>query len=237
MSGTTESLATKYFLVALSGMSAEAATFPIDMTKTRMQLQGELNAAAHQRGFLASAAHIFRTEGFSAFYKGVSPAILRHVPYTGTRIICYEQVRSRDFLSGDPSTRIPYPPPRPNTARGLRDVLANRRQASGIALLCSEIVTFRAFRNAAFALLPGEPGGTLPFHLKLAVGATSGAIGQLVAVPADVVKVRMQADGRLVASGKLVQPRYRGLVDVSARLGLLQRALGPAPMTRWLQLV
>lgn len=43
------------------------------------------------------------------------------------------------------------------------------------------------------------------------MGAVSGATGQLVAVPADLIKVRMQADGRLVASGKLSEPRYKDL--------------------------
>ena len=34
---------------------------------------------------------------------------------------------------------------------------------------------------------------------------------QAIAVPADLVKVRMQADGRLVASGEIAKPRYSSL--------------------------
>jgi solute carrier family 25 uncoupling protein 27 len=42
----------------------------------------------------------------------------------------------------------------------------------------------------------------------MAAGALSGSLGQLVANPFDVVKVRLQADGRLKALGQ--EPRYRG---------------------------
>ncbi|KAJ3328378.1 hypothetical protein HDU93_001490 [Gonapodya sp. JEL0774] len=42
-------------------------------------------------------------------------------------------------------------------------------------------------------------------------GLVSGAVGQLVAVPADLVKVRMQSDGVAVAQGR--PPRYTGLLN------------------------
>lgn len=41
-------------------------------------------------------------------------------------------------------------------------------------------------------------------------------IVQLVASPADLVKVRMQADGRLVSQG--IQPRYSGLFDALKKI-------------------
>lgn len=47
-----------------------------------------------------------------------------------------------------------------------------------------------------------------------------------MAVPADVVKVRMQADGRLVASGKLAQPRYHGLMDGLLKIVRTEGVLG-----------
>jgi len=47
----------------------------------------------------------------------------------------------------------------------------------------------------------------------MAAGMSAGAIGQAIAVPCDLIKVRMQSDGRLVAAGKLSEPRYVGLMD------------------------
>ncbi|KAG2423768.1 hypothetical protein HXX76_015044 [Chlamydomonas incerta] len=67
------------------------------------------------------------------------------------------------------------------------------------------------------------------------MGLTAGAVGQAVAVPADLVKVRLQAEGRLVASGKLPAPRYKGMGDCLRQivaqeggLAALWRGGGPA---------
>lgn len=46
-----------------------------------------------------------------------------------------------------------------------------------------------------------------PLWKRIASGALTGAIGQSVASPTDVVKVRLQADGRLKALGQA--PRYK----------------------------
>lgn len=53
----------------------------------------------------------------------------------------------------------------------------------------------------------GDPAQA-PLWQRMAAGALSGSLGQLVANPFDVVKVRLQADGRLKALGQ--EPRYRG---------------------------
>ena len=39
----------------------------------------------------------------------------------------------------------------------------------------------------------------VPLHLKIAAGLTTGAIGIMIANPTDLVKVRMQAEGKLAA--------------------------------------
>jgi solute carrier family 25 uncoupling protein 27 len=36
-----------------------------------------------------------RAEGVRGLYAGVAPAMVRHVPYSGTRIVVYEAARSR----------------------------------------------------------------------------------------------------------------------------------------------
>ena len=39
--------------------------------------------------------------------------------------------------------------------------------------------------------------GDVPLHLKVAAGLTTGAVGITIASPTDLVKVRMQAEGKL----------------------------------------
>jgi solute carrier family 25 uncoupling protein 8/9 len=53
------------------------------------------------------------------------------------------------------------------------------------------------------------------FFYKVLAGFTTGAIGIMVANPTDVVKVRLQAEGRL-AEG--VPKRYNGVMDAYRKI-------------------
>ncbi|KAL5722900.1 Mitochondrial uncoupling protein 3 [Ranunculus cassubicifolius] len=146
-----EKSSAKIAITSLSAMVAETTTFPIDITKTRLQLYG---ISTHPTTAYRVASEIFKTQGFLGLYKGLSPAILRHMFYTPIRIVGYEHLRN--FLPNDS-------------------------------------VLGKAF-----------------------VGGTSGVIAQLIASPADLLKVRMQADGRLVSKG--LQPRYSGTFDALTKI-------------------
>merc|ERR1719446_2027260 len=113
-------------------------------------------------GFGAMFANIAKTEGVMGLYAGVTPAVARHIPYTGFRAIGYEYIRA--FFCGD------------------------------------------------------KPKDQAPLPAKMAAGMSAGAIGQAIAVPCDLIKVRMQSDGRLVAAGKLDKARYSGLFDAFSRI-------------------
>ena len=85
----------------------------------------------------------------AAQYAGLSPAVIRHVFYSGTRITVYERLRAswsrrppEDLLEPQSGGKLPQP--------------------------------------------SGQSLGLVP---KLAMGAIAGATGQLVAVPADLIKV------------------------------------------------
>lgn len=157
----------KFALTGVSAMTAESVTFPIDITKTRMQLHGE-GQAGQQVSFLRAGSTIVQKEGFFGLYRGVSPAIARHVPYTGTRVILYEYLRGRFTKEGE------------------------------------------------------KPS----FLMRLGMGFTAGGTAQVIAVPMDLIKVRMQADGRLVASGELSKPRYSGLVDAMRKITTQEGVVG-----------
>jgi hypothetical protein len=75
-------------------MTAEACTLPIDITKIRLQIQGELdrNAAKKYRGMLHAVYTIAKEEGLLALYKGASPALLRQFVYSGT-IMSVERIK------------------------------------------------------------------------------------------------------------------------------------------------
>jgi len=147
----------KFCLTGTSSMMAEAVTFPVDITKTRLQLQGQADFVGTKMGFGGMMMNIAKTEGMGGLYAGFTPAVARHVQYTRFRAIGYES--SRAFFCGS------------------------------------------------------APKDQAPLPAKMAAGMSAGAIGQAIAVPCDLIKVRMQSDGRLVATGKLESPRYVGVFD------------------------
>ena len=140
---------------------SEVCTYPLDLLKTRLQLQNELvstsaagRAAAPTLSLTSTARRVIETEGFRALFRGCSIAIVRQWINAGVSVSLYPTVR-------------------------------------------------------ALLLRGGEDSTTAPLWKRTAAGAVTGVIAQALAQPADVVKVRLQADGRLRLSGG--QPRYAGV--------------------------
>eukprot|EP00128_Syssomonas_multiformis_P017438 Colp12_sorted_trinity150504_noHs@4954 len=76
-----------------SGMIATCIIQPVDLVKTRMQLQG-MGGVQHK-----SAVHAFvnvvRQEGFFGLYTGLSAALLRQATYTTTRLGVFSQIQNK----------------------------------------------------------------------------------------------------------------------------------------------
>nr|XP_008540299.1 PREDICTED: mitochondrial uncoupling protein 4 isoform X4 [Equus przewalskii] len=98
--------ASKFLLSGCAATVAELATFPLDLTKTRLQMQGEAALArlgdsardsAPYRGMVRTALGIVQEEGFRKLWQGVTPAIYRHIVYSGGRMVTYEHLREVVF--------------------------------------------------------------------------------------------------------------------------------------------
>ncbi|EDO32885.1 predicted protein [Nematostella vectensis] len=104
----------KFGFSSAAATVAETVTFPLDITKTRLQIQGErasmVASSSTQpvayRGMIKTATGIVEEEGLKNLWKGVTPAIMRHVVYTGSRMTVYEFLRN-NVLKRDPDGRFP----------------------------------------------------------------------------------------------------------------------------------
>ncbi|XP_008117719.2 kidney mitochondrial carrier protein 1 isoform X2 [Anolis carolinensis] len=81
----------------LASITAECGTFPIDLTKTRLQVQGQKNDVKHKeiryRGMIHALVKIFREEGPKALYFGIAPALLRQASYGTIKIGTYQSLK------------------------------------------------------------------------------------------------------------------------------------------------
>lgn len=74
-------------------------TFPLDTTKTRLQIQGQQPThlvscgvspiRTNYSGMMDALVKIPREEGFSALYRGISPALLRQSVYGSLKFGAY----------------------------------------------------------------------------------------------------------------------------------------------------
>ena len=95
-------------VVALAGCSnAIAASFtnPIDVVKTRMQMQGEGLKAGAGPGVSGTARSIVAAEGAAGLYRGLSASLCREMSYSGIRMGMYEPARRSlaGWLGVDPA--------------------------------------------------------------------------------------------------------------------------------------
>merc|ERR1719357_691545 len=74
-------------------------TFPLDTTKVRLQVQGELSsnngAGAQPRGVLGTLVSVARNEGVTALYSGIVPGLQRQMAFSAIRIGAYEPVKNK----------------------------------------------------------------------------------------------------------------------------------------------
>eukprot|EP00929_Paragymnodinium_shiwhaense_P079816 TRINITY_DN41605_c0_g1_i1.p1 TRINITY_DN41605_c0_g1~~TRINITY_DN41605_c0_g1_i1.p1 ORF type:complete len:302 (+),score=71.55 TRINITY_DN41605_c0_g1_i1:61-966(+) len=84
----------------IGSCSAEVVTLPVDVVKTRLQMDGARQQRLYS-GSMNCAAQLLRSEGPSAFFKGLTPALLRQSTYGSLRYGLY--VPARNMLGVDPS--------------------------------------------------------------------------------------------------------------------------------------
>ncbi|XP_072495829.1 mitochondrial uncoupling protein 4 [Notamacropus eugenii] len=92
-----------FILSSFASVVAEISTFPLELTKTRLQMQGE--AALNRffkdrtpyRGMIKTTIGIIQEEGFLKLWQGGVSAIYRQVVYSGFRMVIYEYLRDSVF--------------------------------------------------------------------------------------------------------------------------------------------
>ncbi|KAL2485180.1 Mitochondrial substrate carrier family protein [Abeliophyllum distichum] len=79
---------------SLSGIASSTATFPLDLVRRRMQLEGAAGRArVYNTGLLGTFRHIIRAEGLRGLYRGIMPEYYKVVPSVGIVFMTYETLK------------------------------------------------------------------------------------------------------------------------------------------------
>ena len=87
---TLPTAAESFVAGAAGGAAATAATYPLDLLRTRFAAQG--NERVYE-GLLRAVADIRRDEGFAGYFRGVGAGLASVVPYMGMFFAAYEALR------------------------------------------------------------------------------------------------------------------------------------------------
>lgn len=71
---------------SMGGMVLWTVTFPVDVVKSRIQL----NDALPTRGWMACMLQMYRNEGAAALFSGLAPTLVRCVPSSAVLFLVYE---------------------------------------------------------------------------------------------------------------------------------------------------
>jgi solute carrier family 25 thiamine pyrophosphate transporter 19 len=88
--GTVPQSAESFVAGAAGGAAATAATYPLDLLRTRFAAQGNDRVYA---GLWRAVTQIAREEGARGFFRGLGPGLAQIVPYMGVFFAAYETLR------------------------------------------------------------------------------------------------------------------------------------------------
>jgi len=102
----------EFAIGAMSAMGAVVFTNPLEVVKTRFQLQGELRAKGayqvHYRNFLHAGYRIAKEDGLLGLQKGLAPALIHQVLLNGVRLGGYQWAEERGWnLKADGGVSLP----------------------------------------------------------------------------------------------------------------------------------
>ncbi|MBA0740198.1 hypothetical protein Gogos_013419 [Gossypium gossypioides] len=79
---------------SLSGIASSTATFPIDLVRRRMQLEGAAGRArVYKTGLAGTFRRIIHSEGLRGLYRGILPEYYKVVPGVGIVFMTYETLK------------------------------------------------------------------------------------------------------------------------------------------------
>lgn len=157
-----------------SACVATTATYPFDLLRTRFAIQATPGNPKVYTSLYDAIFKIYKQEGFSGFFRGVTPAVMAMVPYMGVFFTSYEHIRQIMVYI--------HPPRSPSINPNISDSQENKISIDGHR----ESISQMAITWIQTAL--DNSNGAV-------AGLIAGAIAKTSLFPLDVVRKRLQVQG------------------------------------------
>ncbi|KAJ6649809.1 Mitochondrial basic amino acids transporter [Pseudolycoriella hygida] len=89
-SSDPNSIKSHFLAGSAAGLAQSVVCSPMELVKTRLQLQSQMMQHKQFRGALHCFSHIFKTEGFRGVFRGISITALRDLPGFSSYFVSYE---------------------------------------------------------------------------------------------------------------------------------------------------
>ncbi|XP_036620382.1 mitochondrial uncoupling protein 2-like isoform X2 [Trichosurus vulpecula] len=233
----------KFLRAGTAACIANLITFPLDIAKVRLQIQGESQGAirasstnAQYRGVMGTILTMVKTEGPGSLYNGLVAGLQRQMSFASVRIGLYDSVKQfytkgsehagigSCLLAGCTTGALAVGVPQPTDVGKVR--FQAQARAGGNRRYQG---TVDAYKNIAREEgLRGLWKDDLPCHFTSAFGA--GFCTTIIASPVDVVKTRYMnsAAGQYASAGHCAlttlrkegpQAFYKGFMPSFLHLG------------------
>lgn len=101
-----------FIIAGVAAVGAGFFTNPLEVLKTRMQLQGELHAkgqyTVHYKNIIHATYTIWKHEGFLSLQKGLSPALWVQFILNGVRLGIYQSLEDKGYIFNNEGNTVFY---------------------------------------------------------------------------------------------------------------------------------
>lgn len=90
---------------SFAGWVSSTITFPLDVVRRRLQLNGQRGERLQYKGFTDTIQSIYRKQGLSGFYTGILPEYYKVVPGVAIAFCIYECAKNSLAVQTNKSER------------------------------------------------------------------------------------------------------------------------------------
>ena len=217
-SNTFKKLGTKYMLSVMAACVAEFVTYPLDLTKTRLQIQGKITL------ILYIIIYILGNRNNQLIESTISIVVISLGEVSSSQSTHVEKKKGMlrtAFTIGKEEGII-------KLWQGISPSLARHVIYSGVRITVYEKMREEVIKTSKQKVSTHQDQkqmhdsrNQMSLYHRIICGMASGAIGQFCASPTDLVKVRMQMQGR--EQLQLIATKRQGMAIKS--MGMMQMFL------------